>query len=207
VTADLNQIVAFGVFAAWLVGAIALIPGLRLPRGTGARSRSGGVGGSIGMLLQGAGFYLAFGWRRPALSPFVAGPTVVQWGVAAAAIALAWASTAFMVAAVRTLGKQWSLLPRLVDQHELIERGPYAVVRHPIYTALLGLLVATAVALTTVGAALAVVALYVPGALLRIRLEERLLRTVFGGRYDEYSRRVPALLPLGRATIGRFRAD
>jgi protein-S-isoprenylcysteine O-methyltransferase Ste14 len=204
VTVDPNQIAAFGVIAAWLSGAIALIPGVRLPRGTGARARSGGVGGSIGMLLQGVGFFLAFNWRRPRLSPFVPGSPAVQWAVAMAAITLAWVSVAFLIAALRTLGKQWSLLPRLADQHELIERGPYAVVRHPIYAGLLGLLFATAAAMTTPIAAVAVVAFYVPGTLIRVRLEERLLRTMFGERYDEYSRRVPALLPLGRETISLF---
>ncbi|MEO7273432.1 MAG: isoprenylcysteine carboxylmethyltransferase family protein, partial [Vicinamibacterales bacterium] len=43
----------------------------------------------------------------------------------------------------RRLGVQWSLVARVTDRHELITTGPYAIVRHPIYTAMLGLLIAT----------------------------------------------------------------
>jgi protein-S-isoprenylcysteine O-methyltransferase Ste14 len=59
---------------------------------------------------------------------------------------LAVGSGLFGVWAVRTLGRQWSLVARLADQHELITTGPYAAVRDPIYTALFGLLLATGVA-------------------------------------------------------------
>ncbi len=61
---------------------------------------------------------------------------------------LAIASGLFGLWAVRTLGKQWSLVARLTDEHELVTSGPYGIVRHPIYTAMLGLLLATGVALS-----------------------------------------------------------
>ncbi|MGI9088170.1 MAG: methyltransferase family protein [Chthoniobacterales bacterium] len=52
------------------------------------------------------------------------------------------ASVWLVLAAVRTLGKNWSLAARVTTDHELIETGPYARVRHPIYTGMLGMLIA-----------------------------------------------------------------
>ena len=73
--------------------------------------------------------------------------------------------------------------------------GPYALVRHPIYTGLLLAFIGTAFARGEWRGVLAVVIAW--AALWRkLRLEERWMREQFGERYIEYSRRVPALVPL-----------
>ena len=149
----------------------------------------------IGIGLQGLGFGIVWGVHRPYFSSLVhAGPLVdVAIGVVTATIAIAsvvWASSA-----IGTLGKEWSLEARLVEGHRLVTTGPYARVRHPIYTAMLGSLVATGLA---VGHPVAIPAALVPfaiGTLVRVRLEERLLRGAFGAEYDAYAARVPAVLP------------
>lgn len=143
-----------------------------------------------GMSLQGAGMALVFSvnevWAR-------ATPVTVLR--AAGAILLAGAGAALILAAFRTLGKQWSLTARVLEDHRLVTAGPYALVRHPIYTGLLALLLATGLAksgpLETAGAAL----VYVAGTLLRTRREEALLRETFGAEYEAYARRVPAIVP------------
>ena len=62
-------------------------------------------------------------------------------------ISLAAASGWLLESAVRTLGKQWAVAARLVEGHKLITAGPYAYVRNPIYTGMLGMLIATGLAM------------------------------------------------------------
>jgi protein-S-isoprenylcysteine O-methyltransferase Ste14 len=79
--------------------------------------------------------------------------------------------------------------------HRLIDTGPYALVRHPIYTGLIAAALATAVAEGTAPALLggAMMAL---GLWLKASLEERFLCEELGREtYDAYRRRVPMLIP------------
>ena len=97
--------------------------------------------------------------------------------------------------AVQTLGKHWSLVARLVQEHQLVTSGPYHLVRHPIYTAMLGMLVGMAIAVSKWQFLLIATALFLPGTLLRIRTEEQLLLATFGDAYRNYIQTVPALIP------------
>ncbi|HEY7471665.1 MAG TPA: serine hydrolase [Gemmatimonadota bacterium] len=189
-----------GVFLAWPITATALVSGRRGGRAGQPRARD--PWGILGIVLQAAGMGIAWGWRAEGGESFMTMREPVAWGLAAVAVVLAWAAAVSVVAAVRALGKQWSLMPRLVEDHDLVATGPYAIVRHPIYTAFLGLLIATGFAFSTIEALAPAVALYLIGTWIRIRFEEKLLRGVFGERWAEYSRRVPPLLPLPRFRRG-----
>jgi protein-S-isoprenylcysteine O-methyltransferase Ste14 len=181
-----------GVTGGWVIFAMTLVPILR--RGRGRSTRRDGLS-LAAMLLQGVGF--AFAWsgvgRMTAGVPLHENAGVWTWAVIACVLAVA--SGTFGVAAVHRLGRQWSFVARVSEGHELITSGPYAVVRHPIYTAMLGLLVATGMTFSSVPATLAGAGLYVIGTLLRTRIEERLLVDAFGERYLAYRRHVPALIP------------
>lgn len=94
----------------------------------------------------------------------------------------------------RTLGRNWSGAITEKADHELIRSGPYRFVRHPIYTAIIGMFVGAALVSGDVHAFLAVVV--VTAAYLRkMRLEEQNLAQVFGPRYEEYRRETRALIP------------
>lgn len=181
--------------AGWLLFAGSLVPIVWRGGGPSARRDPASI---PAMLLQGAGFALA--WESPrrvdALAP--AAGMMLSWAWAVSACALAVGCGLFAVTAVRHLGKQWSLVARVADEHDLITSGPYAIVRHPIYTAMLGLLVATGMTFSSVPATLLGVVLYLLGTLIRTRIEERLLMATFGERYQAYARRVPALIPFSR---------
>jgi len=100
----------------------------------------------------------------------------------------------FAVWARRHLGRNWSQAVTIKEGHELITSGPYALVRHPIYTGLLLALVGSAVARGEWCGLLAVALVF--GALWRkLRLEERWMRAKFGESYEAYSRQVAALVP------------
>jgi protein-S-isoprenylcysteine O-methyltransferase Ste14 len=103
-------------------------------------------------------------------------------------------ATGFTVWARVALGTMWSSSPVAKEGHVLRTHGPYAVTRHPIYTGILGMLLATAIALRF-GAWLYVVALVIVFFELRIQAEEQLLKEAFPRAYEDYRRRVPQLIP------------
>ncbi len=150
----------------------------------------------LGFFLQALGYLLVWSdrLRRPAFTP-MSGPEWLGWIIAIVAIVIAALSVVLVVWAARCLGKQWSLGARLVEGHDLIQDGPYRFVRNPIYTGMFGMLVATGLANASWPTLLIAMAVFLVGTWIRIRIEERLLRTAFGDRHKEYARRVSALIP------------
>jgi protein-S-isoprenylcysteine O-methyltransferase Ste14 len=109
-------------------------------------------------------------------------------------LSLACAGLLFTVWARRHLAANWSGDVTIKEGHELITSGPYAWVRHPIYT---GLLLGFAGSAVAVGEWRGLVALIVVGLALwrKLRLEERGMRRLFGERYVAYEHSVRALIP------------
>lgn len=179
------------VLAAWLTMlAVLTVRHVRLRRAAATRRTSS----RVGLLLQALGYAGVFG-VRPSV---VAGPAA--WpgppdALALGAAAMAVAGAAIVIWSQQALGVQWSLTARLVAHHRLIISGPYAFVRHPIYSAMMLMLVATGIVRATPLVSGAALALYVIGTLVRIRAEEALMREAFGVDWDRYRRRVPALVP------------
>jgi protein-S-isoprenylcysteine O-methyltransferase Ste14 len=114
-----------------------------------------------------------------------------------AGAALMLAGLGFAVWARIHLGQYWSGSVALKEGHRLIRTGPYALVRHPIYTGLLAGVAGTAIALGQLRGVLALVLLLFI-YLWKSRREERLLMGEFGGEYIQYRAEVPALAPLPR---------
>ena len=118
------------------------------------------------------------------------------WTFAAAA-AITAAGLLFSVWARRHLGRNWSGTVTIKEDHELVTTGPYAIVRHPIYTGLLAAFVGSAAAIGE-WRGVAAVALALFSFAFKLRIEERWMRERFGDAYDAYARRVPALIPFAR---------
>ena len=100
----------------------------------------------------------------------------------------------FTVWARLHLGRNWSGSVTIKQGHELITSGPYALVRHPIYTGLLLALLGSTVALGDWRGVLAF-ALSAGALWHKLRVEERWMQQQFGETYHAYSRRVAALIP------------
>lgn len=94
----------------------------------------------------------------------------------------------------RVLGRNWSGAITVADNHQLIRSGPYHLVRHPIYSAMLGMFVGTAIVSGEAHALIGVL-LLAAAYVRKIGLEEASLRRVFGTAYDDYARTTRALLP------------
>jgi protein-S-isoprenylcysteine O-methyltransferase Ste14 len=152
---------------------------------------------TIGIILQMFGYFLV--WFQPPRQPFLP-PVVLLSGIPGVlfsvfTIALAAGSGWLLETAIRTLGKQWALRARLVEGHQLITVGPYAYVRNPIYTGMLGMLIATGLAMEHWIALIVAVIVFVVGMVIRVRSEEKLLQAAFGQAFEEYAKRVPAVIP------------
>jgi protein-S-isoprenylcysteine O-methyltransferase Ste14 len=183
-----------GVVLCWMVFAGVFLLRKRPPKEPEAKRDRLSL---LGIFLQMCAYFLV--WFQPPGSPFLPPVAVLSGGVGIAysvcTVALAVASVWLVAAAVRTLGKQWALAARLVEGHKLITEGPYAFVRNPIYTGMLGMLVATWLAMEHWVALDVAVGLFAVGLVIRVRSEEKLLRAAFGKEFEEYAKRVPAVLP------------
>jgi protein-S-isoprenylcysteine O-methyltransferase Ste14 len=165
-------------------------------RGEKAATERRAPASRAGIAIQGVSFGIIWGFQANAFPAYaLALPAAVVWILCGAAMALAVASVWMAMAAVRVLGKQWSVQARLIEGHRLVVEGPYSHVRHPIYTGMLGMLIAAGIVISVWWALLAGVAVYAAGTVVRVRAEERLLRGAFGEDFEAYTRYVPAVIP------------
>jgi len=169
----------------WLVGALTV---KRTERTQTSSSRM------RHLALEVAAFSLVFGrihwpaWLAWRFVPAQSMPT--RW----MGLALTATGIGFAIAARLWIGGNWSGRVTIKEQHELIQSGPYAVVRHPIYSGFLLALLGTALVHGELrglfGFALAAL-----GWVLKLRTEEAFLSQQFGDAYLDYKQRVKALAP------------
>jgi protein-S-isoprenylcysteine O-methyltransferase Ste14 len=119
-------------------------------------------------------------------------PESLRWQVAG--IALSWVGNAFAIWARLALGGNWSSKVAIKADHRLIVRGPYRIVRNPIYTGIFFALVGTAIALGQVRHFLGIPVLLAVWT-WKIETEQRFLQEQFGEEYVRYRRNVKAFLP------------
>jgi protein-S-isoprenylcysteine O-methyltransferase Ste14 len=150
----------------------------------------------VGIALQGVGYALVWSIHRPPFTPIGSLGKLFEIVMAIVTMVVAVGSVWFISAAVRTLGKQWSLAARVLEGHNLITTGPYSVVRNPIYAGMFGMLLATGLAISHWIGLLIAVIVFAIGTVVRVRSEEKLLREAFGEKFEVYTRRVPAVVPL-----------
>jgi protein-S-isoprenylcysteine O-methyltransferase Ste14 len=108
-------------------------------------------------------------------------------------LAMTFIGLAFAAWARFQLGGNWSSDVTVKENHTLILKGPYAIVRHPIYTGFILGMLGMALIINEVRGLLGVIVLFV-AFLLKSRNEESFMRQTFG-EYPQYQRRVKALIP------------
>jgi protein-S-isoprenylcysteine O-methyltransferase Ste14 len=194
-TLQLAQKFAFyGVIICWWLFALTFWVQKRPPK---AKESKRDWTSLLGLALQSVAYF--FVWfdplRRKVLAPGRVESPAIQWGLALLAVSIALGSVWLVGAAAKQLGKQWALAARLVEGHDLIQDGPYRFVRNPIYTGMFGMLLATGLAVAQWNALAIAIVVFLAGTYIRIQSEERLLLGAFGSKFEEYKRKVPALIP------------
>jgi protein-S-isoprenylcysteine O-methyltransferase Ste14 len=141
-----------------------------------------------GIAVQMVGYFLVW---LPGSEPRP--PAVLIAGIllGCLAVVISWTS-------IRALGKQLRVQAGLYSDHELIRRGPYAIVRHPIYAGMLAMYLATALVRGRWLTSLIGLAIIIAGTEIRVRIEDALLASRFGKMFAEYKASVPAYIPFVR---------
>ena len=149
----------------------------------------------------------ALGYRIPAVVAFwlltgarLLGPPFATRVIPKGAL-IAWLAMASSVAGLATclwarvtLGRNWSSVVVVKQEHELIQAGPYRFVRHPIYTGMIALFLANVLLSGRLGGVLGLVCLLISFYLKLLR-EERFMLEQFPTQYRDYCRRVKRLIP------------
>lgn len=113
-------------------------------------------------------------------------PDGARWWLKGVGVLLVFAGALVIVMAARSLGSGLTPFPRPAEAGELVEDGPYAVVRHPIYSG--GILLAAGISLALSPWALVATAALAVLWALKARVEERFLRERYAA-YDAYCSR------------------
>ena len=115
-------------------------------------------------------------------------------GTACTGLALTVCGAILALSARLVLGRNWSATVTIKQDHEIIRRGPYALVRHPIYSGLLLALLGTAIAIGQVRGLVALLLAFL-GWWLKLRTEEAFMVEQFGAQYIQYRQQTKALIP------------
>ncbi len=183
------------VMISWFAFAAVFLSFLTRRKETAGPDRKRAPASILGIVLQAFSYSVVWSVHRPLFTPIARLGKPFEIGTALLAMALAVSSVWFVSAAVRALGKQWSLAARVLEGHRLITQGPYNIVRNPIYTGMFGMLLATGLVISHwIGLVIAIV-VFAVGTAIRVRSEEKLLREAFGREFESYARRVPAVVP------------
>jgi protein-S-isoprenylcysteine O-methyltransferase Ste14 len=188
------KVAFYGVIVCWWWFGLTFWLRKQPPR---ARAAKRDLTSYFGMALQSVGYFTVwffpFALHRGSL--IASQPEWLAWTMSTLALSIAVFSAWLVNSAARRLGKQWSLAARIVEDHDLIDDGPYSFVRNPIYTGMFGMLIAAGLIVSRPLWLLLACAIFLIGTYIRVRIEERLLRETFGPIFDEYKRRVPAMIP------------
>lgn len=134
------------------------------------------------------GFYVATG--IPAAADYPAR----WWAVALGAVIFASALWVFR-RSHKELGRNWSITLEIRERHALVCAGPYAVIRHPMYTSFMLMGLGQAFLLSNWVAGLAGLAGFAILFFLRVDKEERMMLENFGPQYQAYMERTKRIIP------------
>ncbi len=127
--------------------------------------------------------------------------SALWWPTMAAGCVCALASFVIRRAAIRALGKFWSLHVEMREGHEFVTSGPFAYARHPVYFSMILELLGIGLILNAWIALAAAFVIFIPTMIARVRIEEHALLAQFGDAYEDYIKSTPAILPLGRRAV------
>jgi protein-S-isoprenylcysteine O-methyltransferase Ste14 len=131
------------------------------------------------------------GFRRPPLTARFMGVTTAT---VATGLLLTILGLGLSVWARFCIGRNWSAQIEVKQGHQLIRNGPYAIVRHPIYSGFMLATLGTAIAFGEWSGIVAFLLIVLAWG-YKARLEERVMIERFGPEYEQYQRKVRFLIP------------
>jgi protein-S-isoprenylcysteine O-methyltransferase Ste14 len=134
------------------------------------------------------GFYVATGIPETADYPASA------WAVALGSVIFATALWVFR-RSHKELGRNWSITLEIRERHKLVCTGPYAVIRHPMYTSFMLMGLGQAFLLSNWVAGAAGLIGFAVLFFLRVDKEERMMMENFGPEYRAYMERTKRIIP------------
>lgn len=173
-----------GLLVFWLVSA------LRTKRTAKRQSIASRLGQSAPVVLA---FFLLFAqmrWPWWLSERFVPYSPMIGW----IGVLLTGAGIGFAIWARVFIGRNWSGTVTVKEEHELIQTGPYGIVRHPIYSGFMLAFLGTAIVEGELRGLVGFL-LVVLGWWMKLRLEENFMAQQFGNTYSDYKKRVKALVP------------
>ncbi len=172
-------------FASELIGAI-LVPRLRGQGATRVRRDRGSTALVLLTVWISLGVALAFGYGGVGRLPdwiFYLGIFLMLLGIGVRQWAIA------------VLGRFFSLNVRVVEDHRVVDKGPYRLVRHPSYTGVLITFIGLSLAVQSLGALLVLLAVFTISFGYRMRVEEKTLLSELGDSYASYMQRTKRIIP------------
>jgi protein-S-isoprenylcysteine O-methyltransferase Ste14 len=172
-------------FASEIIGAL-LIPKLRGRGTTRVRRDRGSTALIILTVWISLGIALAFGYGGVGRLPdwvFYLGIFLMLLGI----VVRQWA--------IAVLGRFFSLNVRVVDDHLVVDKGPYRLVRHPSYTGVLITFIGLSLAVQSFGALLVLLVVFAISFGYRMHVEEKTLLTELGDNYVNYMKRTKRIIP------------
>jgi len=185
---DVQRIIAFlwlGIFVLWAIAGVTVKQTVQSQ--FDLRSR-----GPVWVVIL-AWFLLLNPRYRPGLLGLRFVP--MTEAVAYAGLAITVIGLVFAVWARFYIGRNWDGLIALKEDHQLVRRGPYAIVRHPIYSGFMLATLGTAIAQGQLAGLVSTVMIVLAWG-YKSRVEERFMTARFGAEYDQYRREVKALVPM-----------
>jgi len=146
-------------------------------------------GGIVVLIVAALHFTGAGGWLRTVRA--YQAHSIVLGAIGAAVVLL---GLGLAVYARIYLGRNWGMPMSRKEEPELVTGGPYAFVRHPIYTGIILAMLGSAIGESLFWGVLLIV--FVPYFVYSARREEELMREQFPGQYPEYMRRTKMIVPL-----------
>lgn len=95
----------------------------------------------------------------------------------------------------RTLGMNYSGHVLVKDGQDLVQSGPYRIIRHPAYAGYLLMALGISLGYTSLAGCVSILFFLLPAVIYRIRLEDHFLAEHFGAQFDQYAWRTKRLLP------------
>ncbi len=188
-TSGLGLVLFDTAYFVWIVselfGAV-LVPRLRGRGATRVRRDRGSGALIIFTVFISIGLALSFGYAGVVVLPhwvFYPGIFLMLLGV----LVRQWA--------IAVLGRFFSLSVRVVEDHRVVTKGPYRLVRHPSYTGVLITFIGLALAVQSLGALLVLLGVFSLSYGYRIRVEEKTLLSELGQDYASYMKRTKRLIP------------